>query len=136
MSTPNVPVIPNFEQSGAFLATVLAITAHGGTPADQLAAAETAASVASIVQDAASGNASAFNAEVSSLIGSISNPGLAALAKQAAATAQPYLQVFFNSANAVPLLGATEQAILASVAAGMNQAAQSYITKYGQKPAA
>ncbi len=137
MSTPNpVPTVPNFEESGAMLLTVAAINAFAKTPAEKLAAALTAQSVASIFADAASGNAGAINSEVSALIGSISDPGLALVAKQLAATGTPYLQALLSANANIPLLGATEQAILSSVAAGMNQAAQSYISAYGPKPAA
>lgn len=137
MSTPNpVPAIPNFEQSGAMLLTVAAINGAGSTPQQKLAAAMAAQSVASIFEDAASGNAAAINAEIASLVGSIKDPGLALVAKQLATAGQPYLQVLLNTNAALPLIGATEQAILSSVAAGMNQAAQAYITAYGSKPAA
>ena len=135
MSTP-VPVAPNFEESGAMLATVAAINAFAKTPAEKLSAALTAQSVASIFQDAAAGNAAAINSEISSLIGTISDPGLALVAKQLAAAGTPYLQALLSAKAALPLLGATEQAILGSVAAGMNQAAQAYISAYGPKPAA
>lgn len=118
------------------LLTVAAINAFAKTPAEKLAAALTAQSVASIFADAASGNAGAINSEVSALIGSISDPGLALVAKQLAATGTPYLQALLSANANIPLLGATEQAILSSVAAGMNQAAQSYISAYGPKPAA
>ena len=135
MSTPNpVPAIPNFEQSGAMLLTVAAINAFAKTPADKLAAALTAQSVASIFEDAATGNAAAINAEVAALIGGINNPGLALVAQTLAATGTPYLQALLSANAGLALIGATEQAILSSVAAGMNQAAQSYITAYG-KPA-
>lgn len=136
MSTPNpVATIPNFEQSGAMLLTVAAINAFAKTPADRLAAALTAQSVATIFADAAAGNASAINSEVASLIGSISNPGLALVVKQLAAAGTPYLQALLSTNAAFPLVGSTEEAVLSSVAAGMNEAAQAYITKYGSKPA-
>jgi len=118
------------------LATVAAINIAGSTPAQKLAAALTAQSVASIFSDAAAGNATAINAEISSLIGTISDPGIALVAKQLAAVGTPYLQAFLSAKAAAPLLGATEQAILSSVAAGMNQAAQSYLSTYGPKSAA
>jgi len=126
MSTP-IPTIPNFEESGAMLATVAAINAFAKTPADKLAAAITAQSVASIFSDAASGNATAINADVAALIGSIKDPGLALVAKTLAATGTPYLQALLSANVNLPLLGATEQAVLSSVAAGMNQAASAYI---------
>ncbi|MGC8520034.1 MAG: hypothetical protein ACP5P4_16185 [Steroidobacteraceae bacterium] len=114
------------------LLTVAAINAAGSTPAAKLAAALTAQSVATIFADAASGNATAISAEISTLVGSISDPGLALVAKQLAATGTPYLQAFLSAKAAMPLLGLTEQAILSSVAAGMEQAAQAYITAYGK----
>jgi hypothetical protein len=125
----------NFEQSGAMLLTVAAINAFAKTPQDKLAAALTAQSVASIFQDAANADAAAINAEVAALIGSIKDPGLALVAQQLATAGQPYLQALLAGGGSLPLLGATEQAILGSVAAGMNQAAQAYIAAYSQKPA-
>lgn len=118
------------------LLTVAAINGFAKTPADKLAAALTAQSVASIFSDAASGDAAAINSEIASLIGSVKDPGLALVVKTLATAGQPYLQVLLATNANVPLIGATEQAILSSVAAGMNQAAQAYITAYGQKPAA
>jgi hypothetical protein len=126
MSTP-VPTVPSFEQSGALLATVVAITTYGKTPAQKVAAALVAQSVASIIQDAANGNAAAINTEVAALVGTISDPGLALVATTAAAIAAPYLQAFLAAEKAVPLIGAAESGILAAVAAGMNQAASAYI---------
>lgn len=134
MSTP-APTIPNFEQSGALLATVAAISIAGSTPTAKLAAALVAQSVASIFQSASTGNAAAINADVSALVGSIKDPGLALVAQTLAAAGTPYLQALLSANANVPLLGATEQAILASVAAGMNQAASAYITAYSQPTA-
>ena len=129
MSTQtSVPTVPNFEESGAMLLTVAAINAFAKTRAEKLAAALTAQSVATIFADAAAGNASAINSEVSALVGSISNPGLALVAKQLAAAGTPYLQALLSANANIPLLGATEQAILSSVAAGMKQAAEAYIS--------
>ena len=130
MSTPNP--VPNFEQNGAMLLTVAAINGFAKTDAAKLAAALVAQSVASIFSDAAAGNAAAINADVSALIGTISDPGLALVAQTLAAGGTPYLQALLSANAAVPLLGATEQAVLSSVAAGMNEAAQAYITKYGK----
>ena len=130
MSTPTA--VPNFEQNGAMLLTVAAINGFAKTDAAKLAAALVAQSVASIFSDAAAGNAAAINADVSALIGTISDPGLALVAQTLAAGGTPYLQALLSANAAVPLLGATEQAVLSSVAAGMNEAAQAYITKYGK----
>ncbi len=133
MSTPNP--VPNFEQNGAMLLTVAAINAAGSTPAQKLAAALAAQSVASIFTAAASGNAAAINSEVAALIGSIKDPGLALVVKQLSTAGSPYLQALLSANAGLPLIGATAEAILNSIAAGMNQAAQAYITAYGSKPA-
>jgi hypothetical protein len=129
VSTPT-PTIPSFEQSAAMIATVAAISASGSTPAAKLASALVAQSVASIFQSASTGNASAINADIAALIGSIKDPGLALIAQTLATIGTPYLQAFLSAGANVPLLGASEQGILASVAAGMNQAATAYITAY------
>lgn len=132
MSTPT-PVIPNFEQNGAMLLTVAAINANGSTPAQKLAAALAAQSVASIFTAAATANAAAINAEIASLVGSITDPGLALVVQQLSTAGSPYLQALLSANTALPLVGATAQAILNSVAAGMNQAADAYIAAYGPK---
>ena len=133
MSTPNPVTIVPFEQSAAMLATVAAINAFAKTPADKLAAAMTAQSVASILQDAANGNASAIDTEAQALIANIKDPGLAAVARDLIARAQPYIQVVLAANGSLPLVGATEQAVLGNIAAGMKTAAQAYISAPASK---
>ena len=135
MSTPTPTVVPNFEQNAAMLLTVAAINGAGSTPAAKLAAALSAQSVASIFTAAATGNAASINSEIASLVGSITDPGLALVVQQLSSAGSPYLQALLSANANLPLVGATAEAILNSVAAGMNQAATAYIAAYGPKPA-
>lgn len=135
MSTPTPAVVPNFEQNAAMLLTVAAINGAGSTPAAKLAAALSAQSVASIFTAAATGNAASINSEIASLVGSITDPGLALVVQHLSSAGSPYLQALLSANANLPLVGATAEAILNSVAAGMNQAAAAYIAAYGPKPA-
>lgn len=119
--------INSFEQNAAALETYLAMKIFAKTPAAKLAAAEVAMQVASVFQDVASGNVNSINAEISSLISGITDPGLKTVATNLAALAQPYLAAEIAVVKGMPGIGMTLDAGLTAAAAGITQVAQAYI---------
>ena len=135
MSTP-VPAmnIASAEQVGASL-LAYAIVKGGATNADKLARALILQQIASIFSDAAAGDTAAINAEFSTLVGQISDPGLKVIASQAFAFAQPFLSAELALLKGAVGVGSLVDGALTSAAAGFNQVASAYIAAYS-KPAA
>lgn len=134
MSTPN-PLIQSLPEQAASALTVAAIDAFGKTNAGKLAAAMTAQSVAAILQSAGSGDVSGAITQFQALLGAIKDPGLAMLAGNLFKVGAPFLQVEGQVIADTPLLGTSVAGWFTGTAAGMNAAAQAYITAYGVKPA-
>lgn len=112
-------------------ALTAAALSQGSTDADKLARAETASQVAAFFTAAGKGDVSGANAQITTAISGIKDPGLQKVATDLWSTGQPFIQTEFNIAANVPVLGGSLTQALTDIGAGMASVAGAYIAKYG-----
>jgi hypothetical protein len=101
----------------------------GKDNADKLARAKTLANVASFFAAAGKADFTSINAQVTTAISGISDPGLQQVATTAWNVASPYVQVDITLEENVPVLGGSLEQALTDIGAGMATVAGGWIGK-------
>lgn len=101
--------------------------------AGKLAAAQTAAQVAAFFTAAGKGDFTGANAQLSTFIANIKDPGLGQLAADLWSTGQPFIQAEEQVLQNIPVLGGSLQQALADAGAGIASVAGAYIGKLTAK---
>lgn len=108
--------------------TAAAINIAGKDAAGKLAAAQTASTVAAFFAAAGKGDISAANAQVSTAIASLKDPGLQKLATDLWSAGEPFVQTELTVYENTPVLGGSLEQALSDTGAGMAAVAGAYLT--------